>query len=295
MLHKNPKRWKGNLLIVKLLNSNSAFSFFHYIFLGELLKAEDQVSILQHEQVHVEQKHTLDLLFFELLRIVFWFNPFVYIYQSRIVELHEYIADAKSVEHQNKAEYYQNLLSQVFDTQHISFVTPFFKQSLIKKRIIMISKSKSKQINLFKYALLIPMIFAILVYISCTDEKNQQEGLDLSQFTYSLRKGSDMTETQKAVHEKYEAFLKSNLDYVGWAEVNPERDEVTYSVHSIGEKIPDNFSKSSVGSKDGSSYVFYHNFWDQNKEHYPDSDGNVPFALIDEVPIYPGCESLATN
>ncbi len=172
MIHKNPKHWKGNLLIVKLIKSSKAFSFFHYIFLGEKLPASDQVSILKHEQVHVEQKHTLDLLYFEVLRIVFWFNPLVYMYQNRIAELHEFIADAKAVKYQNKGDYYENLLSQVFETQNLSFINPFFKKSLIKKRIVMLSKHPSKQKQLLKYALLIPVVLGMLVYTSTNAQEN---------------------------------------------------------------------------------------------------------------------------
>ncbi|WP_341217052.1 M56 family metallopeptidase, partial [uncultured Wocania sp.] len=140
---KNPKQSIGNIVLVELLNSNAAFSFFHYIFLGEHIKAEDKETILKHELIHTKQKHTLDLLFFELLRIVFWFNPFVYMYQNRMATLHEFIADANAVKHQDKNEYYQNLLEQVFETKKISFINTFFKQSLIKKRIVMLSKTKS--------------------------------------------------------------------------------------------------------------------------------------------------------
>lgn len=159
-----PKRWQNNMLIIQLLNSNSAFSFFHYVFLGDHINEHDRDSILKHERVHVEQKHTLDLLFFEVFRIVFWFNPLVYLYQNRIATLHEYIADSKAVKHHNKIDYYNNLLTQVFETRQFSFVNPFFKQSLIKKRIVMLSKSKSKQINMLKYILLLPMVCSMLMY-----------------------------------------------------------------------------------------------------------------------------------
>ena len=169
---KSPKRRRGKVLIVYLLNSTSAFSFFNYIFLGNQLSDKDSTSILEHEMVHINQKHSLDLLFFELLRIVFWFNPLVYLYQSRVATLHEYIADAKAVKGRNKADYYDNLLTQVFETQQFSFVNPFFKHSLIKKRILMLSKSKSKNILKLKYVLLVPLLFVMLVYTSCTNEED---------------------------------------------------------------------------------------------------------------------------
>ena len=166
LIYKNPKRWKGNVLLVKLINSTSAFSFFHYVFLGSNLKEEEQNIIIKHELVHVNQKHTLDLLFFEAQRILFWFNPLVYMYQARVRSLHEYIADQEALKTQNKSDYYQNLLTQVFETKNVSFINTFFKKSLIKKRIMMLSKSKSKQVLKLKYALLIPVVLVMLAYSS---------------------------------------------------------------------------------------------------------------------------------
>ncbi len=171
---KNPKRWQGNILIVKLMKSSAAFSFFNTIFLGERIPEAEKSIIYKHELVHIKEFHTLDLLFFEILRIVFWFNPLVYIYQNRIKELHEYIADAKAVKQSGKADYYQSLLSQVFDVNNVSFTNTFFKKSLIKKRIAMLQKSKSKQFYLIKYMLLIPMVFGMLIY-TATEVKAQQK------------------------------------------------------------------------------------------------------------------------
>jgi beta-lactamase regulating signal transducer with metallopeptidase domain/outer membrane biosynthesis protein TonB len=197
LVSNNPKHWSGKVLIVSLLNSTKAFSFFNYIFLGSQLTPKESTSILEHEMVHIKQKHSLDLLFFELLRIVFWFNPLVYFYQNRIATLHEFIADAKVVKGQNKADYYDNLLTQVFETQQFSFVNPFFKQSLIKKRIVMLSKSKSSQINLMKYALLIPMVFIMLMY---TSSYAQEKVMSSSSET----ENQDIQElTDEALFDKY--------------------------------------------------------------------------------------------
>ncbi len=154
-----------NFTRIIVANSNLAFSFFNSIFLGDKVLTKEHESIIKHELVHIQQKHSWDLLFFELLRVVFWFNPLVYVYQNRISELHEFIADAHMAK-TNKKEQYQLLLSQVFQTQHISFVNQFFKTSLIKKRIAMLQKSKSKKIWQLKYLLLVPMVLGMLAYTS---------------------------------------------------------------------------------------------------------------------------------
>src|SRR5690606_29004922 len=105
--------------------------------------AEEQKTILHHEAVHIKQKHYLDLLWFELLRIVFWFNPLVYFYQKRITETHEYIADSV-VAVPNKKDYYLQLLTQTFETTKITFTNTLYNQSFVKERIVMLQKTKSK-------------------------------------------------------------------------------------------------------------------------------------------------------
>ncbi|WP_394973653.1 TonB family protein [uncultured Croceitalea sp.] len=168
---KGSIRYYNGFTKVVVKKSELVFSFFKHIFLGEFIKKENEANIIAHELVHIKQWHTLDLLFFEVMRILFWFNPLVYVYQNRVSELHEFIADS-IVAKDNKKEQYQTLLAEVFQTQNISFVNQFCKSSLIKKRIIMLSKEESKKVYQFKYLLLVPLLIGMLVYTSC-EVKNE--------------------------------------------------------------------------------------------------------------------------
>ena len=149
-----------------IADSAIAFSFLKSIFLGDTVVMREHSNIIEHELVHIKQKHTWDLLFFELMRIVGWFNPLVYVYQNRVSELHEFIADAQVVK-KNKEQIYEHLLSEVFQTQHISFINQFFTKSLIRKRIVMLQKAKSKKVWKLKYVVFLPMILGMLFYTSC--------------------------------------------------------------------------------------------------------------------------------
>ena len=301
LYQKNPKQREGELLIVNLFNSSTAFSFFHYVFMGEGIPKRDRTCILEHETVHVKQLHTLDLLFFELLRIVFWFNPFAYMYQSRVATLHEYIADSKALKFQNKKTYYNQLLSQVFDTRQFSFVNPFFKKSLVKKRIVMLSKAKSRQRNSLKYALLLPLIAGMLFYVSCHKESLGNEdpsAFDLSQYSYSMEKGSNvMTKETKIIYEAYENFLRSHPNYVSWARIDDNRNIVSYSVHPIEEPVPETWNKLEVSSKQNGSYLMYmdldssENIITETEEiEVIESDRiEVPFSIIEIVPTIEEC------
>jgi len=141
----------GELKIVTLPDTDTAFSFFNTIFLGENLSDMQRDNIMLHETIHIREHHSFDMLFFEILRIVCWFNPLVYVYQNKMMLLQEYTADAKVVSQNGKKTYYQSLLSQVFKTENVSFINTFFNHSLIKKRISMLQKSKSRKIAQFKY------------------------------------------------------------------------------------------------------------------------------------------------
>ncbi|WP_235841687.1 M56 family metallopeptidase [Confluentibacter sediminis] len=317
LLYKNPKMKLGHLLIVNLLNSNSAFSFFNYIFLGDGLNDNDKEAILKHEMVHVKQKHTLDLLFFEVMRILFWFNPLVYMYQNRIMTLHEFIADQEVVKHQDKTQYYQNLLSQVFQTQNISFINPFYKQSLIKKRIVMLQKSKSKQIHLLKYALLIPMVIGMLVYTS-SDAQNKPSGEKIIATEYSFQTFYDEGLKEK-IYKEYlenknpneakkllEKDIKEGILRLFVVDVD---NLTTKEKEKFNDKkklldTGDYFTQLHVNNIDGkkNSWLFgsndvskTNNIDDSKAVVFGDMDMEVSFAKVNQVPVFPSCEDLASN
>lgn len=93
LILNNHKEEREEYTLVTLSNSKKAFSFFNYIFLGDLVAKSEREKIIAHEQIHSQQKHTIDLLMFELLKTVMWFNPLLYIYQQKISAVHEYISD----------------------------------------------------------------------------------------------------------------------------------------------------------------------------------------------------------
>jgi bla regulator protein BlaR1 len=156
------ENFKGTI-IYKLQNSNQAFTFLNYIFIGD--KNQDFELILKHELIHKNQVHSLDLLAIELFKIPFWFNPLLYVFQNKLAEIHEFEADATSVNY-DKKKYYETIINQVFQVENIAFTNNFFNQSLIKKRIVMLQKSKSKKVGMLKYATVIPILLVSIALFS---------------------------------------------------------------------------------------------------------------------------------
>ncbi|MFD0796369.1 TonB family protein [Maribacter chungangensis] len=293
-----------NFTRIVIANSEMAFSFFRSIFLGDKILEREHSSIIKHELVHIEQRHTLDLLIFEFMRIVGWFNPLVYVYQNRIAELHEFIADAQVPKKERKA-HYDLLLSQIFQTQNISFVNQFYKKSLIKKRIVMLQKSKSKKVFQLKYLLILPLLVGMLVYNSCGMVSQAKENLHKS-FTVSNLEQLSLKKTNQLFTQLIDLSLQSQ----DWSMVVKDTySTVTFSRANKGSGIsgPDGAiiqAKMQIESKilDDDFELFKDDIISLSRRIIQ-SDGNkkvnntdvaiIPFAEVEKVPVFPGCENDA--
>lgn len=297
LILKNRLIKKKGYTLVLLPKETKAFSFFNFIFLGEEIPQIQREKIIQHELVHSKQKHSLDLLLFELLKIIMWFNPMIYIYQKRITLLHEYISDEVITKSTKKEYYINNILSDLFQVESISFINQFYKHSLIKKRIIMMTKQKSKQIKQLKYLLLIPLLASMLVYTSCNEtEVEVPEQKKENQTLYS----------QKGILKSETTGKETYLDmYFGFKE--PDWKEINYNDLTQNEK--DELGDKYKGLKSNSSFII--KFYElENKRRAMATIVNidkikretqklgeaeilagadVPFSIIEEVPVYPGC------
>lgn len=160
--------------LVKLEGETPTFSFFNQLFLNQKDLHDQQDSIVQHELVHIRQRHSIDLLFFELLRIPFWYNPVLSMYKTTLSEVHEFLADASVVRNGDKAQYSLLLLSQTFGVQPAGIIHNFFNQSLLKRRIMMMNKVQSKPIAKLKYLMLLPAMFGMIWMASCAKESTEK-------------------------------------------------------------------------------------------------------------------------
>lgn len=153
-------------------HTGNAFSFFRKKRIDESLP--EVPTIDRHEEIHIRQLHTLDILFFELLGIFTWFNPIIYLYKHTIKNIHEYLADEEAAKFQgDKEQYALLLLSRAFGIAPNSLTNTFFNKSLIKKRIFMLHKQRSKKTAILKYGLFLPLFAITLVLSSATIRSNE--------------------------------------------------------------------------------------------------------------------------
>ncbi|MXO07435.1 M56 family metallopeptidase [Flavobacterium sp. HBTb2-11-1] len=155
------------------------FSYFDYIvYNSSLYTAAELENILEHEKVHSDQKHTIDVLISRIFCILFWFNPIVWLYKKAILQNLEFIADSEASKKIADKKAYQYTLLKITTHDTCVAITNHFYQSLIKKRIVMLNKNQSNKRNYWKYSAVIPALgaFVLLFQIrTIAQEKKQDE------------------------------------------------------------------------------------------------------------------------
>ena len=91
-----PRVQASDLTILILDEDHAPFSFWNRVFLNPAgYDAETYDRIIEHERVHIRQRHTVDLVLAELLIVVQWFNPFAWLYRRAVENNLEYLTDAE--------------------------------------------------------------------------------------------------------------------------------------------------------------------------------------------------------
>ena len=165
-----------------LLNENVLpHTFLSYIFINkkdfENKKIEGE--LFSHELTHVQQKHTLDILFIEILKTIFWFNPILILYKKAIQLNHEFLADENVVRSHNNVPYYQSLLLQKGNGTQTIYLASNLNFLVTKKRLIMMTKTTSQSRALLKKLALIPVL-AGLIFISCSENNDAATGIEIT-------------------------------------------------------------------------------------------------------------------
>jgi hypothetical protein len=192
LIKQNPKERENNYWIIRLKKEIPAFSFFNFIFINHNynnLSNKDMQQIKNHEMVHAKQYHTLDILFFELVSIVFWFNPVMIYLRKTVKEVHEYIVDAEIAgAGEEKKAYAQLLLNLASETKTFNLAASFTGEH-IKRRILMIAKPKTLPRYKLSFIVLVPLTALMLLSFSYIKYPNSQEKIS-QQSTHQIASGN---------------------------------------------------------------------------------------------------------
>ena len=193
-------------VILRSSQTDHAFSFFNKVMVGSAIPNRE--TVYDHEMVHARQWHSADVVLFEIISIINWFNPVVYLYRKAIKHIHEYTADeiASRLE-ESKAAYAMVLVSKTFGVSSHQLTNSFYNHSLLKRRILMLHKSKSTRNALLKYGLSAPL-FAVMMILSSASFKTQAAAerlIDVSSDALEI-----IQQDTSALDSKYQLFLEQN-------------------------------------------------------------------------------------
>lgn len=168
----------GKFRIVEITGDKAPCSFANNIFINpEKYEWETYNQILQHEKIHIEQKHTIDLLLAEVVLVFQWFNPFAWQWRKALESNLEFLTDDKMLQQDTvERESYQFSLLKVAAPHFPLSLTTNYNQSLIKKRIIMMNSKKSSVHTTWKYFFLLPL----LVLFACLFNQPAAQGQTLN-------------------------------------------------------------------------------------------------------------------
>ncbi len=162
----NPSIKYKNANLVLVEEKTLPHTFMNSIFINfeDYNNRNIEDELYSHELVHVTQKHTLDILFIEFLKVIFWFNPLFVFYKKAIQLNHEFLADEVIVKTYNNISFYQNLLLQKSSGQQTIYLASNLNYLVTKKRLIMMTKSTSQKIALLKKVAIVPILAGLICF-----------------------------------------------------------------------------------------------------------------------------------
>ena len=182
------------LRIAESNEDKPTFSFFNFIFIGKAneFSEDEKKQIILHESVHARQWHSFDILLINVLKIFFWFNPFINSYKKIFVQLHEFEADARAVENTNVNGYCSLLARVALQSANLRLAN-HFNNSLTIKRIEMMRTIKTNIKN-WKWAAITVALPCMFFFIACQDQVEDDLKLITENASHALIVPAKITE-----------------------------------------------------------------------------------------------------
>lgn len=161
--------------IVLIEESILPHSFWKSIFINknEFENGKIPLELIAHEKAHLKQKHTLDILFVEILQIIFWFNPLLLLYKKSIKLNHEFLADEAVNKQFESVKSYQNLLLDFASNKKTIALASNINYLITKKRLLMMTKKESP-IKVVLKVFSVGIIYALLLFVFSTKTMAQK-------------------------------------------------------------------------------------------------------------------------
>lgn len=308
---------------IETTEKTGPFSFFKTIVYNPSLYEQEELDfILRHELAHVRNYHNIDIVLANLFTLFNWFNPLAWLYRKRISENLEFLADKEATVGMESLQNYQMSLLNAAFPNYAALPVINFHQSFLKTRIMKLNQKQSKKTALFKLSFIIPLL--LIFFGSCQLETNEvyAQDLEFNNDGTSLIaddngfKGAILATTSAASLEKMKSYLKEHYQAtIKYHDIKRnDKNQITEITFTFQTKDGYEAEKTYTGKNGkpimGLAFGRLYNdpereFYLETLEEIMDSESikdithyeteEIPFQLIDQVPLFPGCEELETN
>jgi len=294
LIIRSPKRKMNGCTAVFTGREQGSFSFFRYAFFPNENVDPD---IMRHEMSHIEHHHSWDILFAEVMMILQWFNPFIYLYKKELQSLHEYQADRDVVATGVDKKNYMMLILQQCTAVDFSGMSNNFSLILTKKRIKMITKNEKAKGLWWRLLATLPVLAILLIANTkvTAQEKQVNPNPPVDTDTYQIVMYEYDDEDRIPVNDT--VLMNDDGSYTEIKrepDVDPEtgkkRTKVSFATYDKdGNPAPGGFH---IKSEPGEGEDVVYRITPQQGFRFPaEPDNDSIYQIVEQIPKFPGGES----
>lgn len=266
-----------------------------YVNSGEYNEGRIPKELLFHEISHITQRHSYDIIFIELLKVFFWFNPLLLFFKKAVMLNHEYLADEEVTRLKNNSKSYINILLNIAFRNNNSYLASSFNYSFTKKRLLMMTKNNFSKTAILKKIAVLPLFLGLGLLVINAQETKTFKSTGTTPpppgfFDFKSQTGKPPTIYIDGVISSVDI---SKIDLVTMEGVTVYKDEM--AVKKFGEKGKDGVIAFSTRKKDSEIPKDRTIYAEIRATPLDPKDANRPFVMVEEMPEFPGGESAMTS
>ena len=273
----------------KVVGLNNSFTFFKWIFIDPALLNET-IDIVRHEWGHSKKLHSLDILLFNLLTVLFWWVPTVWLMIKELRKVHEYEADQYALQAVNATDYIKTLVHSTLKAHRLNLASSFDDAPIVKR--LNFIKQMKKNVSPWKTGSIAALMAITGLMFACQDEldaeikriadESHQQVMYSEDVEAALRKLQEgypdaefmVIETKIANKESLDKLNKYDPSQIKYMSVNKNGDDQTVTM--IVDKSAKLFGKVT-------------------DLHLESNSGDATFTIVEQMPEYPGGKEALAN
>ena len=301
LIIRSPKRKMDGFTAVFTGKEQGSFSFFRYAFFPTENVDPD---IMRHELSHIEHHHSWDILFAEVMMILNWFNPFIYLYKKELQSLHEYQADRDVVATGVDKKNYMMLILQQCTAVDFSGMSNNFSLILTKKRIKMITRNEKAKGLWWRLLATLPVLAFLLIAntkVTAQEQKAVEHTfkVSISPFEVFDDDGAPMQLIKDTIfYDDDGTYVKFETSDGFQPETGEPCKKLTITSYNADGTPRNNFFITETERRGDTSTYSIEPFTFTLSEHLFEqlldiatSEEDTVFQIVDEMPQFPGGEN----